>query len=48
MAQYKRILLKISGEALAGKERFGVDPERVRELAIEVSEIWKLDFRLGW
>ena len=47
MAQYKRILLKISGEALAGKERFGVDPERVRELAIEVSEIWKLGLQIG-
>ena len=47
MAQYKRILLKISGEALAGKERFGVDPERVRELAIEVAEIWKLGIQIG-
>ena len=47
MPQYKRILLKISGEALAGKERFGVDPERVRELAIEVSEIWKLGIQIG-
>ena len=47
MAQYKRILLKISGEALAGKERFGVDPDRVRALAVEVSEIWKLGIQIG-
>ena len=47
MPQYKRILLKISGEALAGKERFGVDPERVRELAIEVSDIWRMGIQIG-
>src|ERR1700710_2300709 len=47
MAQYKRILLKISGEALAGKERFGVDPERVRALAAEVAEIWKMGLQIG-
>src|SRR5882757_6833571 len=47
MAQYKRILLKISGEALAGKERFGLDPERVRGLASEVAEIWRMGIQIG-
>ena len=47
MAQYQRILLKISGEALAGKERFGVDADRVRALAAEVAEIWKLGIQVG-
>ena len=39
MPQYQRILLKISGEALAGSERFGLDPERVKALAAEVAEV---------
>ena len=47
MAQYKRILLKISGEALAGKERFGVDPLRVSELATEVGDIWRMGIQIG-
>ena len=47
MAQYKRILLKLSGEALAGKERFGVDPDHVRELATEVGDIWRLGIQVG-
>src|SRR5882724_3493034 len=47
MTQYKRILLKLSGEALAGKERFGVDPDRVRELATEVADIWRMGIQVG-
>jgi hypothetical protein len=30
---FKRILLKLSGEALAAKQGFGVDPERIHEVA---------------
>jgi uridylate kinase len=33
---YKRILLKLSGEVLMGKQQFGIDPEFVAELALEV------------
>lgn len=33
---YKRILLKLSGEQLAGKHEFGVDPEVARFLAAEI------------
>ena len=39
MAKYKRILLKLSGEAMAGPQSFGIDPERVRELANEIAAI---------
>ncbi len=28
--KYQRILLKLSGEALAGKESFGIDPKQFR------------------
>lgn len=39
MARYKRILLKLSGEALAGEAGFGIDAERVRALAAEIAEV---------
>ena len=36
---YKRVLLKISGEALAGKDRFGTNEEMTRKVAEEVKQI---------
>jgi uridylate kinase len=39
---YKRILLKMSGEALVGKQGFGVDPQTVRAIAEEVKEVHDL------
>jgi uridylate kinase len=39
MAGYKRILLKLSGEALAGTATFGIDADRVRGLAREVADV---------
>ncbi|SHF81030.1 uridylate kinase [Salegentibacter echinorum] len=37
--QYKRILLKLSGEALMGKRQYGIDPERLAEYAAEIKEV---------
>jgi uridylate kinase len=37
--QYKRILLKLSGEALMGTLQYGIDPERIREYAQEIKQI---------
>lgn len=37
--KYKRILLKLSGEALMGKKSFGIDQERLMEYANQVKEI---------
>jgi len=34
--QYKRVLLKLSGEVLMGSQPFGIDPEFVAEMAAEV------------
>ncbi|HYD69615.1 MAG TPA: UMP kinase, partial [Azospirillum sp.] len=34
--RYKRVLLKVSGEALMGKREFGLDPEMVTQVANEV------------
>ncbi len=36
---YKRVLLKLSGEQLAGKYEFGVDPEIASFLALEVKKV---------
>jgi uridylate kinase len=39
---YKRILLKLSGEALAAGQGFGVDNTRVHEIAAEIAEVHRL------
>jgi uridylate kinase len=39
---FKRILLKMSGEALVGNQGFGVDPQTVRAIAEEVKEVHDL------
>ena len=45
--KYKRILLKLSGEALLGKEDYGIDPNIVSALAAEIIEIAKLGIQIG-
>ena len=47
MAAYRRILLKLSGEVLAGNQGFGIDPERVRSLAAELTEVARQGIQLG-
>ena len=37
--KYKRILLKLSGEALMGERQYGIDPKRLAEYAEEIKEI---------
>ncbi|WGK65605.1 UMP kinase [Croceiramulus getboli] len=37
--QYKRILLKLSGEALMGNRQYGIDPERLAEYASEIKKV---------
>ena len=39
--KYKRILLKLSGEALMGHQNHGIDPIRLNEYASEIKEIQK-------
>ena len=39
--KYKRVLLKISGEALAGNQGYGIDPRVVDDLAEEILPIVK-------
>ena len=49
MAQlkYKRILLKLSGEALAHNQGFGVDPIRVHEIAAEIKDVHDLGVQIA-
>jgi uridylate kinase len=47
MAPYQRILLKISGEALAGATSFGLDPERVKSLSTEIAEVARTGVQVG-
>ncbi len=39
LMQYKRILLKLSGEALMGNRQYGIDPERLAEYAAEIKSV---------
>jgi uridylate kinase len=47
VSQYKRILLKLSGEALAGGAPFGIDAARVKELAAEVAAVAATGVQVG-
>ena len=39
--KYKRVLLKLSGEALMGSQSFGIDPKVMNRLAEEIKPIWE-------
>jgi len=45
--RYKRILLKLSGEALMGSDAFGISPRVLDYLAGEIGELVKLGVQLG-
>lgn len=45
--RYKRILLKLSGEALAADQGFGVDNERIHEIAAEIREVQELGVEIA-
>jgi uridylate kinase len=44
---YKRVLLKLSGEALAAGRGFGVDPDRIHGIAAEIAAVHKLGVEIG-
>ena len=44
---FKRILLKISGEALAAGQGFGVDPDRVQQIAAELKDLATLGVQIA-
>jgi len=44
---YQRVLLKLSGEVLAGEEGFGIDPAKATQLAVEVKSVHELGIDIG-
>ena len=38
-SKFKRVILKLSGEAMAGEKGFGIDPETVMDLAKQIKEV---------
>ena len=44
---YTRILLKLSGEALAGKQGYGIDPEVIADIAGEIREVMELGVQVA-
>ena len=45
--RFKRVILKIGGEALAGPGGFGIDPGRADEVAARVAAVQALDTEIG-
>ena len=45
--KYKRILLKLSGEALSGKESFGIDPRVLDSMALAIGQLVGIGVQVG-
>ena len=44
---YRRILLKLSGEALVGEEGFGIDPKVLDRMALEIKSLIESGVQVG-
>ena len=47
MARFKRILLKLSGESLMGKQGYGIDPERLSQYAQQIKDVHEMGVQIG-
>lgn len=47
MARFNRILLKLSGESLMGKQGYGIDPERLADYARQIKEVQEMGVQIG-
>ena len=47
MSKFKRILLKLSGESLAGAQGYGIDTTRLKEYADQIREIHEMGVEIG-
>jgi uridylate kinase len=47
VATYRRVLLKLSGEALMGPRQYGIDPEVARDIAAQVAEARESDVEIA-
>ena len=45
--QYKRILLKLSGESLMGEKQYGIDEKRIAEYVTQIKEIADMGIEIG-
>ncbi len=45
--QYKRILLKLSGEALMGDQSYGIDQNRLKQYALEIKQVVESGFEVA-
>lgn len=45
--KYKRVLIKVSGEALAGEDRFGVNGDQLEKVAKQIKEIHDIGVEVG-
>ena len=45
--KYRRVLLKLSGEALMGREDYGIDPEVIRGMARDIIEAQRAGAQIG-
>ena len=45
--KYRRVLLKLSGEILAGDRGFGIDPDIVKQLVNEIINVQELGIQIG-
>jgi len=47
IVKYRRILLKVSGESLAGEKKFGLDPATLKAIALEIKGMVDLGVQVG-
>lgn len=46
-AKFKRVLLKLSGEALSGEDGYGINAEVLHSIAEQITEIAKMGIEVG-
>lgn len=45
--KYRRVLIKLSGEALAGEKKIGIDPDTVRRVCGEIGQVLKMGVEIA-
>lgn len=47
LPQYRRVVLKLSGEALAGENGYGIDPDVLHSIATQIKEVYELNVQIA-
>ncbi|MBE3555295.1 MAG: uridine monophosphate kinase, partial [Thermicanus sp.] len=47
LPRYRRVVLKLSGEALAGENGYGIDPGVLHSIAIQIKEVYELNVQIA-